>query len=122
MGEGQPFQGGLRQPRAGSPPHLFGVLFVGSAEIDMLHVPFKGGGPLITDLIGGHIPAAIGYRFHRTPQEREVTSAGDQRCQAFRIHSRCCDLCRTRVQRSTGGPLVRILGPGQNTCDDYYPA
>ena len=68
---------------------------------------------------GGREP---GDRFHRTPQEREVTSAGDQRCQAFRIHSRCCDLCRTRVQRSTGGPLVRILGPGQNTCDDHYPA
>ena len=54
-----PSKAAFGSPGAGSPPHLFGVLFVGSAEIDMLHVPFKGGGPLITDLIGGHIPAGV---------------------------------------------------------------
>jgi len=38
----------------GTFPHLGGELFKVAAGVDMLHVPFRGGGPAIIDVIGGH--------------------------------------------------------------------
>jgi tripartite-type tricarboxylate transporter receptor subunit TctC len=39
----------------GSPPHLAGELFKMMAGIDMLHVPYRGAGQALTDLIGGQV-------------------------------------------------------------------
>ena len=39
----------------GSPFHMAGEQFKFAAKIDIVHVPYKGGGPALTDLIGGHI-------------------------------------------------------------------
>lgn len=35
--------------------HLFQALFVSMAGIDMVHVPYKGSGPVRSDLLGGQI-------------------------------------------------------------------
>jgi len=40
----------------GTPPHLSGELFKSMAGVDINHVPYKGGGPAMSDLVGGHIP------------------------------------------------------------------
>jgi len=37
----------------GSAPHLAGVLFTRLAGIDMVHVPFKGGGPAVQSVLAG---------------------------------------------------------------------
>jgi tripartite-type tricarboxylate transporter receptor subunit TctC len=39
----------------GSASHLSGALFGRMAEIDLLHVPYRGTGPAVTDLLGGRI-------------------------------------------------------------------
>ncbi|MDB5928170.1 MAG: hypothetical protein JWN13_7106 [Betaproteobacteria bacterium] len=39
--------------------HLAGELFKRQAGIDMVHVPFKGGGPTVASLAGGQISAAF---------------------------------------------------------------
>lgn len=39
----------------GSASHLSGELFKAVAGVEMLHVPYKGTGPAMTDLLGGHI-------------------------------------------------------------------
>jgi tripartite-type tricarboxylate transporter receptor subunit TctC len=39
----------------GSASHLSGALFVSMADISMLHVPYRGTGPAVTDLIAGRI-------------------------------------------------------------------
>lgn len=40
----------------GTPPHLSGELFKSMTGVEMNHIPYKGGGPAMGDLIGGHIP------------------------------------------------------------------
>jgi tripartite-type tricarboxylate transporter receptor subunit TctC len=40
----------------GTPPHLSGELFNTMTGVQMEHVPYRGGGPAMTDLIGGQIP------------------------------------------------------------------
>jgi len=40
---------------AGGAPHLAGALFERETKTDLLHVPYKGGGPAIADLIAGHV-------------------------------------------------------------------
>ena len=39
----------------GGAPHLSGELFRLVAGIDLLHVPYKGSGPAVTDLVGGQV-------------------------------------------------------------------
>ncbi len=39
----------------GSASHLSGALFGRMAEVDLLHVPYRGTGPAVTDLLGGRI-------------------------------------------------------------------
>lgn len=43
----------------GSPFHLAGELLKLTADIDMLHVPYRGTGPLMTALLAGEVPAAF---------------------------------------------------------------
>lgn len=43
----------------GSPQHLAGEMFKRLAGVDMLHVPYKGSGPAMTDLIGGQVQTMI---------------------------------------------------------------
>jgi tripartite-type tricarboxylate transporter receptor subunit TctC len=40
----------------GTVGHLAGELFATTAGLKLTHVPYKGTGPAITDLLGGHIP------------------------------------------------------------------
>lgn len=40
----------------GTPPHLSGELFKSMAGVSMEHVPYRGGGPAMLDLISGQIP------------------------------------------------------------------
>lgn len=44
----------------GSANHLAGEMFKQAAGIDMVHVPYKGNGPAIVDLIGGQISVMLG--------------------------------------------------------------
>ncbi|MCS6892701.1 MAG: tripartite tricarboxylate transporter substrate binding protein [Rhodovarius sp.] len=43
----------------GSSNHLAGELFRMRTGLDMTHVPYRGGGPALTDLIAGTIPMAV---------------------------------------------------------------
>jgi tripartite-type tricarboxylate transporter receptor subunit TctC len=43
----------------GTPLHLTGELIKQQAKISMEHVPYKGAGPALTDILGGQIPLAV---------------------------------------------------------------
>lgn len=40
----------------GSPGHLAGAMMASSAGVNMMHIPYRGGGPAITDVIAGQVP------------------------------------------------------------------
>lgn len=44
----------------GSAQHLAGALFESATGIDMIHIPYKGGGPALNDVIGGQVPLFFG--------------------------------------------------------------
>ena len=50
----------LGSPGIGTPPHLAGELFKMMAGVDMVHVPYRGGGPVMTDLLGGQVQVLFG--------------------------------------------------------------
>ena len=39
----------------GSAPHIYGELFKMMTGINMVHVPYRGNAPALTDLLGGHV-------------------------------------------------------------------
>jgi tripartite-type tricarboxylate transporter receptor subunit TctC len=50
----------LGSPGIGTPPHVAGELFKIMAGIEMIHVPYRGGGPVMTDLLGGQVQVLFG--------------------------------------------------------------
>ena len=56
----------------GTPPHLAGELFKSMAGIDVAHVPYKGGGPALTDLVAGRLT----YTFDSLAVQLPQVSAG----------------------------------------------
>ena len=52
---------------SGSAPHLSTELFKQRAGIDVVHIPFKGGGPMVTDLLGGQIQMVIADQANLMP-------------------------------------------------------
>src|SRR6476659_1624106 len=44
---------------AGTASHITGEYFAHAAGITLVHIPYKGTGPALTDLLGGHIPMAF---------------------------------------------------------------
>lgn len=50
----------LASPGAGTAPHIAGEMFKMMAGIDMVHVPYRGGGQALTDLIAGQVHVYFG--------------------------------------------------------------
>jgi tripartite-type tricarboxylate transporter receptor subunit TctC len=45
---------------AGAPSHLYGELFKKLTGVDLVHVPFRGGGPAVIALLGGQVQVFFG--------------------------------------------------------------
>jgi tripartite-type tricarboxylate transporter receptor subunit TctC len=78
----------------GSPAHIAGELFKLKAGVDMVHVPYKGGGPAITDTLGGQVQLA----FVSIPAALQYVKAG-----------RLKGLAVTSDTRSTAAPEIPTL-------------
>jgi tripartite-type tricarboxylate transporter receptor subunit TctC len=72
--------GKLKFPSAGNgtPPHLAGELFNLMAGVQMQHVPYKGSGQSVADLVGGQVPLS----FDSTPTVLPYINAGRLRALA----------------------------------------
>ncbi len=56
MGKNKATPLSFASPGNGSTPHMAVELFARAAGISLLHVPYRGGSPAITDTIGGQVP------------------------------------------------------------------
>jgi len=70
-----PKSGTYGSPGQGTLPHFMGVMLEQSTGVAMTHVPFQGGGPANTALLGGH----IGYKFDVVSETAELHRAGKVR-------------------------------------------
>jgi tripartite-type tricarboxylate transporter receptor subunit TctC len=59
----------------GTPGHLTGELFKSVTKLDMLHVPYKGTAPALTDVIGGQ----VSFMFDSMPSSISLVKAGKLR-------------------------------------------
>jgi tripartite-type tricarboxylate transporter receptor subunit TctC len=72
----------------GSVQHLALELFRSMADVKLNHVPYKGGGPALNDMIGGHIKfffsnASASTPFVRSGQVRAIAHTGRGRLASF---------------------------------------
>jgi tripartite-type tricarboxylate transporter receptor subunit TctC len=49
----------MASPGNGTMPHIAGELFKRMAGVDMVHIPYRGGAPALTDLMGGQVQVAF---------------------------------------------------------------
>ena len=78
----------------GGSPHMSGELLQAMAGVDLLHVPYKGGGPMLTDLIGGQIQLG----FDNLPSSMPHIRAGKIR-----------PIAVTTAQRWPGAPEIPTI-------------
>jgi tripartite-type tricarboxylate transporter receptor subunit TctC len=69
---------------SGSMSHIGGELFKLMTHVDMLHVPYRGGAPALTDLIGGQVQVM----FSPLPESIETIKAGKVRALAVTTATR----------------------------------
>lgn len=75
-------------PGNGSPQHLSAALFKIMTATDMVFVQYKGGGPVLTDVVGGHVEAA----FASSASSTEYISSGAIRALAITGSTRLASL------------------------------
>ena len=80
---------------SGSPSHIVGELFKMMTGVNMLHVPYRGGAPALTDLMGGQVQVM----FSPLPESIATIKAGKVRALAV-----------TSAQRSEALPDVPTVG------------
>ncbi|MFM9994133.1 MAG: Bug family tripartite tricarboxylate transporter substrate binding protein [Burkholderiaceae bacterium] len=71
-------------PSPGSLPHFFGVMLGNAIGVEMEHVAYKGGTPMLNDLLGGQIPCGIDthielIELHKSGKIRILASFADNR-------------------------------------------
>lgn len=80
---------------SGSPSHVVGELFKMMTGVNMLHVPYRGGAPALTDLMGGQVQVM----FSPLPESIATIKAGKVRA-----------LAMTSAKRSEALPDVPTVG------------
>jgi tripartite-type tricarboxylate transporter receptor subunit TctC len=60
----------------GTAPHLAGELFNHMAGVKMVHIPYKGSGPALTELLGGHLSLMFNTMAQTTPHVKAGTLRG----------------------------------------------
>ena len=78
----------------GSAQHLALEMFKLAAKIDAIHVPYKGSGPMLTDLIGGQINYSFDTMTAATPHVKS---------------GKAIALAQTRLKRAKGHPNVPTM-------------
>jgi tripartite-type tricarboxylate transporter receptor subunit TctC len=85
----------MASPGIGTPPHVAGELFKMMAGVDIIHVPYRGDAPSVSDLIAGQVQVMFGV----LPSSIQHIRAGKLRALAV-----------TTAARSDALPNIPIVG------------
>lgn len=88
----------------GTPPHLTLALFNDIAKTDIQHVPYKGGAPSITDLIGGQLDVI----FSNFPESIAHVKAGKLRALAIASSARHPAVPDVPTTAEAGMPALQV--------------
>lgn len=91
----------------GSAPHLAGELFKMMAGVDLVHIPYRGQGPALTDLLGGQVQLL----FATTPGTTQYIASGKLRALAV--------TSATRAEMLPELPPIGDFVPGYDTSQWY---
>ncbi len=89
-------------PGVGTPPHLVGELFRLTLKLDLVHVPFNGGGPAIGSAVAGHTPISFGAMAPAVP----LVKAGSLRALAVSTKTRSQALPDVPTMAEQGYPEI----------------
>lgn len=88
----------------GSAQHLAGVLFEVRANVDMQHIPYKGGGPALNDVLGGQVPVFFGSVASTKPH----VESGKLIALAVTGRNRAASLPNTPIMSEAGVPGYEV--------------
>jgi tripartite-type tricarboxylate transporter receptor subunit TctC len=103
----------------GSLGHLAMALLGKDAHVEMTHIPYKGGGPLMSDAISGHVPLSIASVFVTKPH----IDSGRMRPLAVTTSKRAADLPNVPTIAENGYPGFEapawwaVLAPAKTSPD-----
>jgi tripartite-type tricarboxylate transporter receptor subunit TctC len=93
---------GYATPGNGTPGHIAGELLKISTGIDLIHVPYKGGGPAVADTLAGQVP----FLMVTAPAALPAARAGKLRALAV-----------TTLKRSPAAPDIPTVAEALNLPD-----
>jgi tripartite-type tricarboxylate transporter receptor subunit TctC len=102
-------------PGNGSLGHLIGETFKHAAKVDMVHVPYKGGGPALTDTLAGQVQVL----FDNLPSSLPHIQSGKLRALAVAAPKRVVALPEVPTFAEAGLPQVNepswfgLIGPSR---------
>lgn len=88
----------------GTPPHLTQALFADTQKAPMQHVPYKGGAPSMTDLIGGQLDVI----FSNFPESIAHVKAGKLRALAVTGPARHPQVPEVPTTTEAGAPQLQV--------------
>lgn len=89
----------------GSAQHLAGALFEQLAKVELTHVPYRGGGPALNDVIGGQVPLF----FANVASSLGQIQSGRLRPLAVTAATRCRALPEVPTMAQAGVPGYEVL-------------
>ena len=93
----------------GTSIHLAGEVFTSLAQVDMLHVPYKGSGPAVSDLLGGQ----VNYMFDSITSARPHIESGKLRALGLTTAK------RSKTLPNVFPPAIAVLPRGLTSRQDY---
>ena len=82
--------------------HMMGELFMSATNTDMVHIPYKGAGPAVLDVVGGQVPVL----FDNLPSSKSQIDAGNMRLLAVAAPKRLAAYPNTPTFAELGIPEV----------------
>lgn len=82
--------------------HMMGELFLSASGTDMIHIPYKGAGPAVIDVVGGQVPVL----FDNLPSSKSMIDAGKMRLLAVAAPKRLAHYPNVPTFAELGMPEV----------------